>query len=65
MDQIVSKSKFKPNALKYFREEYEAHLNGSCPTGKCKDLVSYSVNDNCIGCTDVRTGTDVSPIVAN
>ncbi len=39
------------STLKYFREEYEAHLNGSCPTGKCKDLISYTVNDNCIGCT--------------
>jgi NADH:ubiquinone oxidoreductase subunit F (NADH-binding) len=23
------------STLKYFREEYEAHLNGTCPTGKC------------------------------
>ncbi|MCF8357427.1 MAG: NAD(P)H-dependent oxidoreductase subunit E [Prolixibacteraceae bacterium] len=37
--------------LKYFRDEYEAHINGVCPTGKCTDLISYSVNDNCIGCT--------------
>lgn len=39
------------STLKYFHEEYEAHLNGVCPTGKCKDLITYSVNDNCIGCT--------------
>jgi NADH:ubiquinone oxidoreductase subunit F (NADH-binding)/NADH:ubiquinone oxidoreductase subunit E/Pyruvate/2-oxoacid:ferredoxin oxidoreductase delta subunit len=39
------------STLKYFREEYQAHLEGVCPTGKCKDLVTYSVNDNCIGCT--------------
>ena len=39
------------STLKYFREEYEAHLQGICPTGKCRDLVKYSVNDNCIGCT--------------
>ncbi len=37
--------------LKYFRDEYEAHINGVCPTGKCTDLISYTVNDNCIGCT--------------
>jgi NADH-quinone oxidoreductase subunit F len=37
--------------LRYFREEYEAHLNGICPTGKCKAMVKYTVNDNCIGCT--------------
>ncbi len=39
------------STLKYFREEYEAHLQGTCPTGKCTDLIRYSVNDNCIGCT--------------
>ncbi len=37
--------------LKYFREEYESHLNGQCPTGKCMDLIRYSINDKCIGCT--------------
>jgi NADH-quinone oxidoreductase subunit F len=39
------------STLKYFREEYEAHINGVCPTGKCTELITYSVNDNCIGCT--------------
>ncbi len=39
------------STLKYFREEYEAHLLGICPTGKCTGLTTYSVNDKCIGCT--------------
>jgi len=39
------------STLKYFREEYEAHINGVCPTGKCTEMISYSVNDKCIGCT--------------
>lgn len=39
------------STLKYFREEYEAHINGVCPTGKCTELINYSVNDDCIGCT--------------
>ena len=39
------------STLKYFREEYEAHLNGVCPTGKCSALIHYSINDDCIGCT--------------
>ncbi len=39
------------STLKYFRKEYEAHINGTCPTGKCVDLITYSVNDECIGCT--------------
>lgn len=37
--------------LRYFRDEYEAHINCICPTGKCKAMVQYTVNDNCIGCT--------------
>jgi NADH:ubiquinone oxidoreductase subunit F (NADH-binding)/NADH:ubiquinone oxidoreductase subunit E/NAD-dependent dihydropyrimidine dehydrogenase PreA subunit/(2Fe-2S) ferredoxin len=38
-------------ALKYFREEFDAHVNGKCPAGKCKPLIDYWVEDNCIGCT--------------
>ena len=37
--------------LKYFPEEYEAHLNGVCPAGQCKSLIHYVIEDNCIGCT--------------
>lgn len=37
--------------LKYFRDEYEAHVKGRCPAGKCQALVKYVVTDDCIGCT--------------
>ena len=37
--------------LEYFRNEYEAHLEGRCPAKKCKDLVSYTITSQCIGCT--------------
>jgi NADH-quinone oxidoreductase subunit F len=37
--------------LRYFREEYEAHLEGRCPAGRCPALIRYRVNANCIGCT--------------
>ncbi len=37
--------------LRYFREEYEAHLQGRCPAGRCPALIRYRVNSNCIGCT--------------
>jgi NADH:ubiquinone oxidoreductase subunit F (NADH-binding)/NADH:ubiquinone oxidoreductase subunit E/Pyruvate/2-oxoacid:ferredoxin oxidoreductase delta subunit len=37
--------------LRYFREEYEAHLQGRCPAGVCKNLVRYEIEDNCTGCT--------------
>jgi NADP-reducing hydrogenase subunit HndC len=40
------------STLKYFREEYEAHVNDKkCPAGVCKGLLTYSINDKCIGCT--------------
>jgi len=39
------------STLKYFRHEYEAHINGQCPAGKCKSLIHYEINDTCIGCT--------------
>ena len=37
--------------LNYFRSEYEAHLAGRCPAGRCKALIQYRVTDACIGCT--------------
>ena len=37
--------------LKYFRSEYEAHIEGRCPAGRCTALVAYKVTDDCIGCT--------------
>jgi NADH-quinone oxidoreductase subunit F len=37
--------------LRYFRHEFEAHVQGRCPAGKCKALIKYEVQDNCIGCT--------------
>jgi NADH-quinone oxidoreductase subunit F len=39
------------SALRFFREEFEAHVHGRCPAGKCRDLITYSVTDACIGCT--------------
>jgi NADH:ubiquinone oxidoreductase subunit F (NADH-binding)/Pyruvate/2-oxoacid:ferredoxin oxidoreductase delta subunit len=39
------------STLRYFRDEYEAHLQGRCPAGKCAALIKYTVNDHCTGCT--------------
>jgi len=38
--------------LKYFRDEYHAHIiDGKCPAGVCKDLISYSIDpETCSGC---------------
>ncbi|MCK4980995.1 MAG: 4Fe-4S binding protein, partial [Candidatus Delongbacteria bacterium] len=38
--------------LKYFRHEYEAHIfDKKCPAKACKALITYEMNDQCIGCT--------------
>ncbi len=39
--------------IKYFRNEYEAHINDKkCPAHECRDLISYSIDaDKCRGCT--------------
>jgi len=39
------------STLRYFRDEYESHLQGRCPAGKCTNLIAYKINDKCIGCT--------------
>jgi NADH-quinone oxidoreductase subunit F len=39
------------STLRYFRDEYEAHLQGRCPAHKCVDLIKYHIDDACIGCT--------------
>ena len=39
------------SSLRFFRDEFEAHLHGHCPAGKCRDLITYSITDACIGCT--------------
>jgi len=38
--------------LKYFREEYEAHIHEKrCPAAKCKGLITYKINpEKCTGC---------------
>jgi NADH-quinone oxidoreductase subunit F len=48
--------------LKYFRNEYEAHVHGTCPTGTCKELVKYVVTDECIGCTKCAKACPVDAI---
>jgi len=39
------------STLEYFRDEYEAHIEGRCPAGRCKALITYSITEECIGCT--------------
>ena len=51
--------------IRYFREEYEAHLNGYCPAGKCLPLIHYEVTDECIGCTKCAQRCPSEAIVFN
>ncbi len=39
--------------IRYFRDEYEAHVNEKrCPALACKPLLTYEIDpDKCIGCT--------------
>lgn len=39
------------STIHHFRDEYEAHINKHCPAGKCKPLITYSITDDCNGCT--------------
>jgi len=40
------------STLNSFWDEYVAHVvEKRCPAGKCEDLLTYSINDKCIGCT--------------
>jgi len=50
--------------LKYFREEYEAHIfDKKCPAGACQRLLSYTIDpEKCIGCTKCARNCPVSCI---
>lgn len=52
------------STLTYFREEYEAHIAGRCPARKCKALIKYVVNEDCIGCTRCAQQCPVDAIQA-
>lgn len=39
------------STLRFFNEEYRAHLDGICPAGKCRDLIDYRIADMCNGCS--------------
>ena len=38
------------SCMQYFREEFEAHIEGKCPAKKCISMVRYDIDDTCIGC---------------
>jgi len=50
------------STIRYFRDEYEAHLEKRCPAGVCKALITLSVTDDCIGCTLCAQGCPADAI---
>ncbi len=52
------------STLKYFRDEYEAHIHDrKCPAKVCRDLLTYTIiGDKCIGCGACRKKCPVNAI---
>ncbi|NIA14156.1 MAG: 4Fe-4S dicluster domain-containing protein [Nitrospiraceae bacterium] len=50
--------------LRHFRDEFEAHVAGRCPAGKCKALITYSITNDCIGCTKCAQRCPVDAIAS-
>jgi NADH-quinone oxidoreductase subunit F len=37
--------------LRYFRDEYEAHIQRRCPAKRCRALIRYRITEECFGCS--------------
>jgi NADH-quinone oxidoreductase subunit F len=52
------------STLRYFRDEYLKHIEQKkCPAGVCKELITFTVNDNCNGCGACRLACPEKAIV--
>lgn len=51
------------STLKHFRKEYEEHIfEKKCSAATCSELISYYIEDNCIGCGSCQRNCPVSCI---
>ncbi len=51
------------STIRYFRHEYEDHINNhKCTAKQCKPLLTYEINEKCVGCTACRRGCPVEAI---
>ncbi len=38
------------STIRWFRDEYIEHINGRCKAGVCKELTTFEITTDCIGC---------------
>ncbi len=54
------------STLKQFEDEYLAHIEDKkCPAGVCSQLITFEINDRCVGCTLCQKNCPVECIVGS